>query len=126
MIEKTISKMMKLNAVSRLRHWKTDNAHHHKVFEDFLLQNMNNMDSLVESVIGNDYQLDFGRIEFSVDCTKYSLPDILEDLKDYRVHLKMLQNWLQEEKIPGASEYIQIIDNGIESVSKALYLLKLK
>jgi hypothetical protein len=125
--EELISDMMKMNVCARLWHWTTDIAQHHTTYEQFLTQNELFTDSLVESTLGNDTQLDFSKIGVNgAVVAKYSLEDANKSLRSYRERVFQVKKNLEEVPNSANAELITILDNVTELASKTLYLLKLK
>ena len=126
-IEYLISEMKSINVYARIWHWTTESAQHHTTFEQFLTQNETLTDSLVESILGNDVKLSFREIAVKdVSVPEYSLETARAQLNGYRSRVLEQKKALEKAGLPGAEEFITILDDVTELVSKTLYLLKLK
>lgn len=126
-LEHLVSDMMKMNSMSRLWHWTTDSAQHHTTYEQFLTQNEQFTDSLVESALGNDIELDFSKVGIDKAFVQnYDLAMTKESIGSYRGRLFQMQKNIEEFNNSAGAELISILDDAIELCSKTLYLLKLK
>lgn len=127
-LENLVSQMMHMTVVGRLWHWTTDNAQHHVTYENFLTQNDNLVDSVVESALGNDMPIDFSSGVGVQDAkvSSYSVEAARKALNDYRQEVVSFQSSLSESDSRGTSELATILDDVIELCSKTLYMLRLK
>ena len=127
-IEKLVSSMMTMSVKGRLWHWLTPNAQHHKVFEDFLNQNTELTDSLVESALGNSLKI---ALEKAVAVKEglvpsYSIDSARKDLSTYRDEARKAQDELDLADEGAKNELTTILDDVIELCSKSIYMLRLK
>ena len=127
-IESLVSQMMHMTVVGRLWHWTTDNAQHHVTYENFLTQNDNLVDSVVESALGNDIAIDFSSGVGVQDAkvSSYSVEASKKALNEYREEVVKFQNSLNDSESRGSTELATILDDVIELCSKTLYMLRLK
>ena len=126
-IEKLVSDMMTMSVKARLWHWRTDTAQHHTTYEDFLNQNENLTDSLVESALGNEVSIDFSGVGVQKGQeTEYSIENARENLRSYRDEVFEAKKSLESTDAKSSEELITILDDVTELASKTLYLLKLK
>lgn len=126
-LEELVSQMMTINTKARLWHWMTDVAQHHVTFETFLTQNETHTDSLMESAMGNEYELDMSKIGVtSAIETGYSIEKARNELKDYRGKVIEMKASLDNSDKIGTDEFVTILDGVVELSSKTLYLLRLK
>ena len=125
-LEPLVSDMMKMNSLSRIWHWSTDSAQHHTTYEQFLTQNEQFTDSLVESALGNDLELNLEKVGVESAFVKdYEISKAREDVGSYRQRLFQMQRNIEEFNNPASPELVSILDDAIELCSKTLYLLKL-
>jgi len=126
-LEKFVSKMMAMNTYGRLWHWSTGNAQHHTTFEQFLTQNEQFTDSLVESALGNDVDLKTSNIDVTAAMGQpYELKDARESLSAYRSQVADIQKKFTKKDATYSAELTAILDDVVELCSKTLYLLRLK
>jgi hypothetical protein len=126
-IESLITQMMTVNVRARLWHWTTDNAQHHVTYENFLTQNELFTDSLVESALGNDRSIDFTRVGVKEGTlNEYKHSETIADLKAYRSVVAEAKAVMEKEGGGANLEFITVLDNVTENISKSLYLLRLK
>jgi len=126
-LEALISDMMAINVQARLWHWTTGVAQHHTTYEQFLNQNEVFTDSLVESTLGNDTELDFSKVGVKdAIVPKYSHDEATASIRSYREKVFSVKKNLEEVPNSANAELITILDNVTELASKTLYLLKLK
>jgi hypothetical protein len=95
-------------------------------YEDFLKQNEEFTDSLVESSLGNDKDLNFLEIQVNPKFQPYKLENATTKLKSYRENVSNAKSLFEERNAQGDAELITILDDVTELASKTLYLLKLK
>ena len=125
--EQLISSMMKISVSARLWHWMTGVAQHHVSFEQFLTQNQILTDSLMESALGNDYQLNLEDVGVQNAIQKnYSIESVTGEIKNYRQLILESKNHFENSDKNGAQELVTILDDVVELCSKTIYLLKLK
>lgn len=127
-IEKLVSSMMTMSVKGRLWHWLTPNAQHHKVFEDFLNQNILLTDSLVESALGNNMKVGLEEAVAVKDgvVPSYSIDSSRKVLEDYRDEARKAQESLDVSDEGAKNELTTILDDVIELCSKTIYMLRLK
>jgi len=126
-LENLVSHMMKMSVMGRLWHWATDNAQHHVTFESFLTQNETLTDSVMESAMGNDWELDFSKIGVSEAVeSNYQISSARSSIKDLREAVAKAKEEIGSCGHTGADELITVLDDVTENCSKTLYLLKLK
>jgi hypothetical protein len=122
-----VSSMMTINTKARLWHWMTDIAQHHVTFETFLTQNETLTDSLMESAMGNDFELDLTKIGVRDGLeSEYSIERAKGELKVYRETVIESKAYFEGSKQRGSEELMTILDGVVELTSKTLYLLRLK
>jgi len=126
-LEKLVSSMMSMSVNGRLWHWTTDVAQHHTTYENFLTQNEQLTDSLVESALGNDYSLNFSQVGVkNAVSEEYSLEHSKNEIKKYRSKVLEMKTSLSDAEAAGSEELVTILDDVTELSSKTLYMLKLK
>lgn len=126
-LENIVSEMMKINVQSRLWHWATDVAQHHTTYEQFLTQNEQFTDSLVESALGNDKALNFAKVGVTeAFLPSYELAQSRAQLQAYRESIKKYKTELSQRDGSGDDELVTILDDVTELCSKTLYLLSLR
>lgn len=126
-LEPMISNMMTLNTLARLWHWMTDIAQHHTTYEQFLTQNETLTDSLMESALGNEVEIDFSKVGVTnATQSSYSIGSATTALKSYRSSVLEMKSSLENLNTLGSDEFITILDDVVELTSKTLYLLRLK
>ena len=127
-IENLVSGMMTMSVKGRLWHWLTPNAQHHKVFEDFLNENILLTDSFVESALGNslDVALEKGVSVNKGSVDSYSIDSARKDLAAYRDEARKAQEELDLKDEGAKNELTTILDDVIELCSKTTYMLRLK
>jgi DNA-binding ferritin-like protein len=127
-LESLVSQMMHMTVVGRLWHWTTDNAQHHVTYENFLTQNDNLVDSVVESALGNDMPINFSSGVGVQDAkvSAYSVEASRKALMEYRQDVVKFQEGLADSDSRGSTELATILDDVVELCSKTLYMLRLK
>ena len=126
-LENFVAHMMAMNVNGRLWHWGTSSAQHHTTFENFLTQNEQFTDSLVESVLGNDIDFSVSKIGVTTNIEAgYDLAAARGQIASYRGQVLELQAELEKIDKHYQSELTSILDNVVELCSKTLYLLKLQ
>ena len=126
-LETLVSDMMKMNVLARLWHWSTDVAQHHVTFEQFLTQNETFTDSLVESALGNDLELNITKVGvIEAVNPAYSIEFARKEISNYRERVSQARAHFDESNKASGNELVAILDGAIENASKTLYLLKLK
>jgi len=126
-LESFISEMMKMTVMGRLWHWATDSAQHHVTYEKFLTQNEALTDSLMESAMGNDWELNFSQIGVQrAQLSEYSHSEAKQQLKTYRRMVEEARGVIEKANQEGGAELDTILDDVTELISKTIYLLKLQ
>lgn len=125
--EQLISNMMKINTTARLWHWMTDVAQHHTTFEQFLTQNETLTDSLMESALGNDLDVNLNEVGVREALQKnYTIEAARDAIKNYRAQIFEFKKHFENSDNKSSDEFITILDDVVELSSKTIYLLKLK
>ena len=123
--ETLVTDMFKINVQARLWHWATPVAQHHTTFEAFLAENEQNMDRLVESILGNTEEFDVSAVQVSdAVMGDYDLSKAKATILEYRDTVHAAKKKLSDDSVL-EEEMSVILDDVLESCSKTMYLLKL-
>ncbi len=126
-LENLVSYMLKMNVLGRLWHWSTPVATHHLTFESFLTTNETLTDRIVETILGNDGDLNLSQVEVTgVHVSGYSIDKARAEILHYKDHLNEVRREIGSGDQKQLEDLLVIIDDLNELCSKTLYLLKLK